>query len=209
MCAVAACKNETKSDEPTKTLAKGTPLELNKENVSILIEDMQRFQKALRPLDREKTRAIDERYKGVFFEQNAKPLFVNVYPDQDNKRVVFLIVPKDAATGTSYVLNFDNELPVVKSKTIEVMIRLPDPEEPLTCWMSMTDPSKYVTEIQSHLFTVRYKLYKKFLQSGTFDFDALTLPTYRVRGMPFIVFDLDDAELTDTTTKVSCKCQQM
>ncbi|HSE39185.1 MAG TPA: hypothetical protein VLH08_00345, partial [Acidobacteriota bacterium] len=135
--------------------------------------------------------------------------FVNVYPDVDNKRVVLLIAPKDPATGASYLLKFDKKLPVVNMDTIEVTIRLPDPEEPLTCWMSMSDPSKYVAEVQSHLFTVRYKLYKKFLQSGTFDFDALTLPTYRVRGVPFIVFDLDETELTDTTAKISCKCQQM
>jgi hypothetical protein len=202
-------KEESKSNVPEKAFPKGTPQELNYDNISLLIQDMHQFSKALRPLNHEKLKSIDERYKGVFFDHKAKPLFINVYPDIDNKRVVFLISPKDPATGSNYVLKFDKNLPVVKSNTLEVIVRLPDPEEPLTCWMPMNDPGKYVSEVQSHLFTVRYKLFKKFLQSGTFDFDALTIPTYRTRGMPFIVFDLDEAELTDTTAKISCMCQQM
>jgi hypothetical protein len=208
-CFLQACKQEDKESDHVKSLPKGTPLELNYENVTILIEDMQRFSKALRPLNAEKAKAIDERYKGVFFEQKAKPLFLNIYPDIDNKRVVFLIAAKDPATGSNAMLKFDKNLPVANSKDIELQIRLPDPEEPLTCWLSMEDPGKYVSEVQGHLFTVRYKLFKKFLQSGTFDFDALTLPTYRPRGVPFIVFDIDDAELTDTSAKLSCKCQQI
>ncbi len=209
-CMLSACKKEAaESDLPSKTIPKGTPVEINYENVSILIDDMQRFSKALRPLKSDKITAIDERYKGVFFEQKAKPLFLNIYPDLDNKRVVFLIAPKDPATGSNFMLRFEKDLPVVTSKEMEIQIRLTDPEAPLTCWMSMADPGKYVSEVQSHLFTVRYKLFKKFRQSGTFDFDALTIKTYRTRGVPFIVFDLDDAELTDVTAKTSCKCQQM
>jgi hypothetical protein len=207
---VLACKKENgKSNVAEKAFPKGTPQELNYDNVTLLIQDMQQFSKALRPLNHEKAKSIDERYKGVFFEQKAKPLFLNVYPDVDNKRVVFLISPKDPATGSNYVVKFDKNIPIANSNTVEVIVRLPDPEGPLTCWMSMNDPGAYVSEVQSHLFTVRYKLFKKFLQSGTFDFDALTIPTYRTRGMPFIVFDLDDAELTDTTAKLSCKCQQI
>ncbi len=209
-CMLSGCKkDDSKSNVQEKSFPKGTPQEFNYDNVSLLIQDMQKFSKALRPLDHEKAKAVDERYKGVFFEYKAKPLFLNVYPDVDNKRVVLLISPKDPATGSNYVLKFDKNLPVVNTNTIELIVRLRDAEEPLTCWMSMEDPGKYVSEVQSHLFTVRFKLFKKFLQSGTFDFDALTIPTYRTHGIPFIVFDQDDAELTDTTAKISCKCQQI
>lgn len=207
---VLGCNKERIEEKlPAKSFPKGVPQSLNYETTTQIIEDMQRFQKALKPLDIERAKAIDERYKGVFFELQVKPLFVNVYPDPPNKRVVFLIVPKDPVTLETYLLKFDKNLPVVNMDTVEIQIRLRDQESPLTCLMPHENSDAYVQEVQSHLFTVKYKLYKKFLQSGTFDFDGLTIPTYRKRALPFIVFDLDEAELTDTTAKLSCKCKQM
>lgn len=203
------CKQKAHDELPAKSFPKGVPQKLTHENVSMLIEDMQRFHKALRPLDANRAKAIDERYKGVFFELEAKPLFVNVYADPPNKRVVFLIVPKDPATGENYLLKFDKNLPVVNMNAAEIQIRLKDNEAPLTCLLPHQDPDAYVQEVQSHLFTVKNKLYKKFMQSGSFDFDALTILTYRKHAYPFIVFDLDEAELTDTTAKLSCKCSQI
>ena len=204
-----SCKQKSQEELPAKSFPKSVPQKLTHENVSMLIEDMQRFHKALRPLDANRAKAIDERYKGVFFELDAKPLFVNVYADPPNKRVVFLIVPKDPITGENYLLKFDKNLAVVNDKTVEIQLRLKDNEAPLTCLLPHQDPEAYVQEVQSHLFTAKYKMYKKFLQSGSFDFDALTITTYRKHTWPFIVFDLDEAELTDTTAKLSCKCSQI
>ncbi len=208
--AVPGCNKEKSKEElPAKSFPKGVPQSLNYETTSQIIEDMQRFHNALKPLDHKKAKAIDDRYKGVFFELQMKPLFVNVYPDSPNKRVVFLIVPKDPVTLENYLLKFDKNLPVVNMNTVEIQVRLRDQESPLTCLMPSQDSDAYVQEVQNHLFTVRYKLYKRFLQSGTFDFDGLTIPTYRKRAFPFIVFDLDETELTDTTAKLSCKCKQI
>lgn len=204
------CKKQNAQDElPAKSFPKGTPQKLTYENTSMLIEDMQRFHKALRPLDANKAKAIDERYKGVFFELETKPLFVNVYSDPPNKRVVFLIAPKDAATGENYLAKFDKNLPVVNMNTAEIQLRLKDNEAPLTCLLRLKNPDEYVNDVQGHLFTVKFKLYKKFMQSGSFDFDALTITSYRKHAYPFIVFDVDEAQLTDTTAKQSCKCSQI
>jgi len=207
---VLGCNKErTEEKLPTKSFPKGVPQNLNYETTSQIIEDMQQFHNALKPLDIERAKAIDERYKGVFFELQVKPLFVNVYADPPNKRVVFMIVPKDPVSLETFLLKFDKNLPVVNMDSVEIQIRLRDQESPLTCLMPHENSDAYVQEVQSHLFTVKYKLYKKFLQSGTFDFDGLTIPTYRKRGLPFVVFDLDEVELTDTTAKLSCKCKQI
>jgi hypothetical protein len=205
------CKKQNPQDElPAKSFPKGTPQKLTYENTSMLIEDMQRFHKALRPLDANRAKAIDERYKGVFFEMDAKPLFVNVYADPPNKRVVFLIAPKDAATGENFVEKFDKNLPVVNMSMVEIQLRLKDNEAPLTCLLPQENSEQYVQDVQQgHLFTVKYKMYKKFMQSGSFDFDALTILNYRKHAYPFIVFDVDEAVLTDTTAKLSCKCSQI
>jgi hypothetical protein len=204
------CKKQTSQDDlPAKSFPKGTPQKFTYENMSMLIEDMQRFHKALRPLDANRAKQIDARYKGVFFEIEAKPLFVNVYSDPQNKRVVFLIAPKNAATGENYVLKFDKNLPVVNMNLAEIQLRLKDNEAPLTCLLPQENSDQYVQDVQGHLFTVKYKLYKKFMQSGSFDFDALTITSYRKHAYPFIVFDVDEAELSDTTAKQSCKCTQI
>lgn len=193
--------------EPSRTLPKGVPQELNYDNVSLLLEDMDRFVKALKPLNLEAAQRVDARFNGVTFQTVQPPLFVNVYPDPANKRVVFLIFPKDPKTGSTYLLHFDKKLPVVNEDTIEVQIRTRNPEEPLTCLLDQPDPQAYVDQVRTHLFSVRYLLFKRFLQSGTFDFDGLSIPTYRQRGYPFIVFDLGKAELNDNTAKLTCECR--
>jgi hypothetical protein len=210
LAAAAGCRTDKTETEPeVKSFPQGVPQKLTYENVSILVQDMQSFSKALKPLNVQTANKIDERYTGVFFEMEQKPLFLNVYPDPENKRVVFLIAPKDPSTGASPLLRFDKNLPIVNTSTVEIQIRTQSPEEPLTCLLSVNDPDAYIADVQNRLFTVRYKLYKRFLQSGTFDFDALTIPTYRQRGYPFIVFDLADSELVEATTKQSIPCRQM
>ena len=193
--------------EPSRTFEKGKPQDLTFENVSLILEDMERFTKALKPLNLEAARKVNDRYTGVQLQTQLKPLFINVYPDTENKRMVFLIFPKDPATGSSPLLQFDKKLPIVQASTIELQIRTRNPEEPLTCLLDHPDPVTYMQEVRSHLFTSRYILFKRFLQSGTYDFDALTITSYRQRGYPFIVFEMLKAELTDTTSNLTCECK--
>ena len=193
--------------EPSRTFPKNTPQDLNYENVSLLLEDMERFTKALKPLDLDAAQRINDRYAEVTFQTKQAPLFTNVYPDYANSRVVFLIFPKDPKTGSTYLLQYDKKLPVINESTVEIQIRTRNPEEPLTCLLNHPNPQAYIDEIRSHLFTVQLTLYKRFMQSGTYDFDGLTIATYRQRGYPFIVFDLMKSELTDNTAKLSCECR--
>jgi hypothetical protein len=65
----------------------------------------------------------------------------------------------------------------------------------------------YVNEYRTHELRVKFTLYKRFLKSATFDFDALTFPVYRTRGLPFVVFELVKAELADKTAGVSAPCR--
>lgn len=203
-----ACNRKETTVEPDRNLPKDKPLELNYETVSMLIEDMHRYALALRPLDRQKIQRIDSWYKGVRFVFQQKPMFSNVYADPANGRVTFLLIPKDPASGSNYLLKFNKKLPVVNTDTLELVLRTQkNPDEPLTCRLPMKDPEGYMKEVRTHLFTVKYFLYKRFLGSGTFDFDALTIPTYRTRGYPFIVFDVIKADLIDTTAKLTCECR--
>lgn len=203
-----ACnRKDTKTVEPDRNLPKDKPLELNYDTVAMLLEDMHRYAQALRPLDRERIHRIDGWYKGVHFITQQKPLFNNLYPDPANGRVTFLLEPKDPDTGSTYLLKFDKKLPIVNSDTIELQLRTQNPQEPLTCRLPMKEPEAYVQDVRTHLFTVKYLLYKRFLGSGTFDFDGLTIPTYRTRGYPFIVFDVIKADLIDTTAKLTCECR--
>lgn len=174
---------------------------------ALLLEDMERFVKSLKPLDLEAAKGIDSRNSGVLYKLDQAPLFLNVYPDPANSRVVFLVSPKDPKTGANALLTFDKKLPVINESTVEIQIRTQNPDEPLTCLLNQPDPAAYVEDIRSHMFSMRYTLTKRFLQSGTFDFDALHLATYRQRGYPFIVFELVKAELNDTTAKLSCECR--
>lgn len=193
--------------EPSRSFPKNSPQELSYDNVSLLLEDMERFTRALKPLDLEAAQRVNDRYSEVSFRTKEPPLFVNVYPDPANKRVVFLVFPRDPKTGSTYLLLFDKKLPVINESTVELQIRTRNPEEPLTCLLNHPDPQSYIDEVRSHMFTLELTLYKKFLQSGTFDFDGLTIATYRQRGYPFIVFDLMKSQLTDNTAKLSCECR--
>jgi hypothetical protein len=206
---LTGCKNQNQNqpEEKLRPVPKNIPLALDYQIVSVVLKDMERFIKALRPLDGARLKEIDDRYKDVRFLTQQKPLFINVYPEPSGKRVIFLLVPKDPDTGTTYLLHFDKELPIVKSKVLELQLRKINPEEPLTCHLSIPDPNAYIQDVRSHLFSVRYILYKRFLQAASFDFDALTIPTYRTRGYPFIVFDIVKAELIDTTAKLTCECR--
>lgn len=199
--------DKTKISEPSRTFPKDVPQELNYDNVSLLLEDMERFVKSLKPLNLESAKHVDSRYSGVLFKVDQAPLFLNVYPDPANARVVFLVSPKDPKTGSNALITFDKKLPVINESTVEIQIRTQSPDEPLTCLLNQSDPAAYVDAVRAHLFSIRYTLTKRFLQSGTFDFDALHLTTYRQRGYPFIVFELVKAELTDTTAKLSCECR--
>jgi hypothetical protein len=200
-------QNQNQPEEKIRPFPKNIPLALDAQIVSTVLKDMERFVKALRPMDSVRLKQLDDRYKDVRFLTQQKPLFTNVYPEPSGKRVIFLLVPKDPETGTTYLLHFDQELPVVKSKVLELQLRKINPEDPLTCYLSPPDPNAYIQDVRSHLFSVRYILYKKFLQAGSFDFDALSIPTYRTRGYPFIVFDIVKGELIDTTAKLTCECR--
>jgi hypothetical protein len=203
-----ACKPaEKKKEESRKPWPTGAPLGLTYENVSVILQDMEAFTGAVQKLDGPRTREIDDRYRQVLFGVEAEPLFINVYPDPPYSRIVFLIMPKDVQTGTDFSYNYPKLLPVVRTRKIEIKIRTSHPEEPLVCLMKVPDTAAYMDEQDSHKYVVRFYLRKRFIQSGTFDFDALTIPSYRPRGVPFIAFDLDQAQLTDLTTNKSCDCK--
>ena len=187
-------------------LAKNTPHELTFETVSRIIQDMKRYTDAVKKLDHSTIQPIDQDYQGVRFTTQQPPLFLNVYPDPAGGRVIFLLVQKDPSTGSNYLLTFDKKLPVIDSETVELQIRTKDPEKPLTCSMQVADTAAYMTQYPSHKIVVQYELTKKFLQSGTYDFDALTVPSYRQRGYAFITFDLVKASLKDETANLTADC---
>src|SRR5262249_39819583 len=143
---------------------------------------------------------IDNTYQGVKFRLKETPLFLNVYPDNANGRVVFLLSPKDPMTGTNYQISFQKNLPVIDANTVELQFRMTNPEAPLTCMLKTADPEQYIKERQDHTYEVTYLLAKRFVQSGTYDFDALRVTSYRHNGLPFLVFDLQSTEVKDVTT---------
>lgn len=190
----------------TPAFAKDKPHELNFETVSRLIQDMNQYNDSVKKLDHSKIQALDGRYQGVHFTVQQKPLFLNVYPDPAGGRVIFLLVPKDPTTGSNYLLTFDKKLPVVDAETIELQVRTKDPEKPLTCTLPVTDTAAYMTAYPTHQYVVEYQFTKKFLQSGTYDFDALTVPSYRQRGYAFITFDLAKVQVKDQTANSTAEC---
>jgi hypothetical protein len=143
----------------------------------------------------------------VYFETDQQPLLLNLYPDPVNGKVIHVLVPKDPRTGADYVLHFDKNLPVIDSKKLLLELQTSSPEAPLTCPMEVTDLSTYMKEYRDHKFRVRFKLFKQFSQSGTFDFDALVYPVYRSKGLPFLTFDIVSAELTDLTANSVVLCK--
>lgn len=200
------CEKKNQNETPgTKPFPKNTPQPLNYENISVLIGDMKQFSQAVKAVNRKTVEEIDARYVDVYFETVQQPLLLNLYPA--NNRVLHIVVPKDPKTGSDYLLRFDKKLPVIDSNEVILELRTSSPDSPLTCPMPEGDFTEYMKEYRTHKFEVRYKLYKRFSQSGTYDFDALTYPAYRSKGLPFIVFDIVSAQLTDITANVTAECK--
>ena len=199
-------KEAEKQPPAAPALATNQPQPLTYELVARIIQDMSSYNNAVKKLDNAVLQKLDKSYQGVTFTTEQKPLFLNVYPDQASGRIIFLLVPKEPSTGSNYLLTFDRKLPVIDAETVELQIRTKDPEKPLTCSLPVADTAAYMTEYPSHQFVARYYLTKKFLQSGTYDFDALTVPSYRTRGYPFIVFDFAKAEVLDQTASLTASC---
>ena len=195
-----------KNGTSAPALTKNSAHELSFEMVSRLLQDMKRYSDAVKKLDSSLTQQIDQDYQGVRFTTQQPPLFLNVYPDASGGRVIFLLVQKHPSTGSNYLLTFDKKLPVIDSETVELQIRTKDPEKPLTCSMQVADTASYMTAYPSHELIVEYEFTKKFLQSGTYDFDALTVPSYRQRGYAFITFDLAKASVKDQTANLTADC---
>lgn len=207
-CLISCGEEKPKVQLSGKTFPKGAPQELNYENVSTLLDDMKAFAASVKALDRKTIRTINDGYTGVLFQTTQKPLFLNVYPDPTNKAIIFLLLPKDPQTGSNYLLKFDKNLPAVGENIIELQIRTKDEQTPLNCTLPVPDAAAYMQEYRTHSYEAKYIFRKQFIQSGTFDFDALTYPAYRTRGYPFIVFDLTKTEITDTTAHLACECRQ-
>lgn len=199
-------KENAKQPATTPEFTTKTPQNLNYENVARILQDMSTYITAVKKLDNAALQKLDKSYQGVTFITEQKPLFLNVYPDKGGGRIIFLLVPKEPTTGANYLLTFDRKLPVIDSETVELQVRTKDPEKPLTCSLPVADTAAYMTEYPSHQMITRYFFTKKFLQSGTYDFDALTVPSYRTRGYAFIVFDFVKAEVVDQTANLTASC---
>lgn len=199
------CEKKSQNEPATKPFPKSIPQPLNYENISVLIEDMKQFSQAVKAVNRKAVGELDARYLDVYFETVQQPLLLNLYPA--NNGILHIVVPKDPKTGSDYVLRFDKKLPVIDSNEVILELRTSSPDAPLTCPIPIADFTAYMKEYRTHKFEVRYKLYKRFSQSGTYDFDALTYPAYRAKGLPFIVFDIVSAQLTDHTANVTADCK--
>jgi hypothetical protein len=207
VASLISCGGKSASNGTSKpSFPKNSPQQLNEQTISAVLKDMKTYTDAVQKLDQSVLKGLDRDYEGVIFHTEQKPLFLNVYPDAAGGRVIFLMMPKDPATGSNYLLTFGKELPVVNDKTIELQIRTRDPEQPLTCAMKVTDPAAYMSEYQSHDVIASYELTKKYLRSGTYDFDALTVPSYRQHGYAFITFDFHKAEVMDKTANLTATC---
>jgi hypothetical protein len=207
-CACGGQKGTQNQVSSTPSFQKNTPQDLSFDTVSKILKDMKLYQDSVHKLDQNALQSLDKNYQGVIFKTEQKPLFLNVYPDAANKSVIFLLVPKDPTTGSNYLLPFEKKLPVVDTNMIEIQVRTKDPDKPFNCTLQVPDPAAYMSEYASHQLVARYEFTKKFLQSGTYDFDALTVPSYRTRGYPFIVFDYAKAEVVDQTANLTASCRQ-
>jgi len=201
------CKKENRAEELGPPFARNTSHDLNYETVSVILKDMAAYSKSVKALDQKRLTEVDKRYQNVLFKTEQKPLFLNVYADPAGSQVVFLLMPKDPDTGSNYLVRYEKNLPVINGDIIELQIRSSQPENPFNCLMKVTDPAAYVADYKSHDLLVRYTFRKQFLQSGTYDFDALVIPSYRQRGYPFIVFDSVKVELIDRTINLTCLCK--
>ena len=199
-------KKDQGSKASTPAFPKNAPQALGYENVSRILQDMKHYSEAVKKLDQPTVQTVDQNYQGVVFQTRHKPLFLNVYPDPAGGRVIFLLMPKDPTTGSNYLLTFDKKLPVIDNDTVELQIRTKDPEKPLTCTLEVADAAAYMTEYPTHDIQVEHTVRKRFLQSGSYDFDALTVPGYRTRGYMYITFDLMNSEVKDLTSNLTAKC---
>lgn len=205
---IVSCEKEpSKSSSFGKALPKSNPQDLNYENVSILLNDMKIYSDAVRALDQDTLRTANDRYVDVYFQLDGAPLVFTTSSDAAHGQAILILAPKDPQTGSNILLKFDKKLPVVDSDTLELDIKTKNENETFTCAFSAADPAGYLNEFRTHDLSVRMTLYKKFLQSGTFDFDALTVTSYRLHGYPFVVFDLVKVELTDKTASLSTQCR--
>jgi hypothetical protein len=205
---IVGCDKSDQSAATAKAAPAGPPKKLDYATIAALVTDMKSFATAIQSRDQNILQQVNNRYSGQLFELDIKPLLYNVYPDPTGKAVVFLIYPKDPRTGSDYKLQFDHKIEAVNSETIELQIRTKDPNTPLNCIMNVPDAKSYVKEYDKHDILAHYTLSKQFLQSGTYDFDALLYPSYRLHGYPFIVMDLMKTELTDRTVNASTTCRQ-
>jgi hypothetical protein len=186
---------------------KNSKQQLDEKTFSLILQDMKRYTEAVRELDHSVLKTLDDQYSTVTFETEQKPLFLNVYSDKPSGQIVFLMMPKDPETGSNYLFQFPKNLPVINGKTVELQIRTQDAEKPLTCMMKVPDPAAYMPDFKSHEVTAQYELKKHFLQSGTYDFDALNMPSYRQRGYPFVTFDYQKAQVIDKTANLTADCK--
>jgi len=208
LLSIVSCGGAEKSNATVKSAPAGPPKKLDYATTAALAADMKSFATAIQSRDQNVLQQIDDRYSAALFELDIKPLLYNVYPDPSGKAVVFLIYPKDPRTGSDYRLQFDRKIPATGTEMIEIQIRTKDPNTPLNCIMNVADPKAYVKEYESHDIIARYTFSKQFLQSGTYDFDALLYPSYRLHGYPFIVLDLVKTELVDKTVNAATSCRQ-
>lgn len=206
---ISGCEGQNGKPEGTvKSGTPGPPRNLDYSTVSAMATDMKAFATAIQSREEKTLQEVNDRYAGTLFQLELKPLLYNVYPATTGNQVVFVIYPKDPKTGSDYHLQFDKKIPAADSDTIEIQIRDKDPNVPLHCEMTLPDPKSYVKEYETHDIVGRYTLSKQFLQSGTYDFDALLYPSYRIHGYPFIVMDLVKAELIDRTVNATTACRQ-
>jgi hypothetical protein len=198
---LSACKGQDPAKNAEKEVAfpQSSTQELTYDTASRILQDMSLYNTAVKKLDNASLQRLDKNYQTITFRADQKALFLNVYPDPAGGRVIFLLVPKEPTT-------FDRKLPVIDSDTVELQIRTRDPEQPLNCTLKVADAAAYMTQYPSHTFEAQYHLKKRFLQSGTYDFDALTIPSYRARGHAFITFDLVKAEVKDETANLIATC---
>lgn len=203
---LTSCEKENASEQKVEpAFPAGQPQLLDFDSISILLQDMQTYAASVKRLDQKELRRIDSRYQGVQFVTEQPPLILNSEPDVGKVR--FVIPLKDHRSGTNYLLTFGKPFPVVNNETVELRIRTPDPQQLVQCTMEVEDAGAYMNEFRAHDLFVHLLLTKKFLQSGTYDFDALSIESYRTSGYPFIVFDLVEAKLFDRDANITGNCQ--
>jgi len=207
VCFTISCKKGFQQSDLAGKFPKSTPQELNYANTSALLKDMRTFAGAVKKLDQDTIKGVNDSYVDVYFYTKRKPLFTKIYPDPAGDKVYFIEYPKDAETGSNIVLKFPQKLPIVDSDQLEVQLLSADPQQPLTCTLPIPNAAAYVQDAEKHEFEAQYQLYKRFFQSGTYDFDALSVQSYRTHGYPFIVFELVRTTITDKTANVKFECR--